>query len=140
MAVLGALAGPLAIAGYYGTSFARGYGVSMSFVLLWAVAGVLFGAVMGLAVWLLRSPMRPTWLRAVAAGYWPGIAAGEAAHGIVRIPVTTSVGYWIGEAIVAIAVLAATLWRKVRGWRATLAAVAAAAAIAVALFAVYGTV
>lgn len=140
MTLLGALAGPLAVVGYYGTSFFRGYGVSTQFVLLWAVAGVLFGSVMGLAMWLLRSGRRPMFLRAVAAGYWPGIASGEAAHGLVRIAETTSVAYWVGEAVIGVAVLMATLWRKVRGLAAAAIAVTASAAIAVILFVVYGGV
>ncbi len=134
---LGALAGPLVMVGYYATASLRGFGVSASWVVLWCVAGVLFGAVMGLAVWLLRGH-GAAWLRPLAAAVLPSVAVGEAAHGLARISESTPVGYWWAQAAIGVAVLAWTVATRLTGVAATLVACGATAAGAAAVFAAYG--
>ncbi len=118
---LAALAGPMTMAGYFGTSTVRGFGVSSPWLPFWCTAGFAIGVVLGSAVWVLcssetgRAPgtgrSARVW-RGLAAAAWPGIAIGEAAHGIVRIADSTPVGYWWTEYAVGVAVLAATcVWR-----------------------------
>lgn len=122
--LLGALAGPLAMVGYYGTSMLRGYGVSSSMVLLWCTAGVIAGAVMGYAVWLLRGN-GPRPMRALAAASFPTVALGEAAHGVLFIADTTPVAYWWSQGAVGVAMLVWLLVTRVSGvwWRVLACAV-----------------
>lgn len=132
----GALAGPLAMVGYYGMSAIRGFGVNPSMVLLWCVAGVLFGSVMGLAVWLIRS--RDDAWAGLAAGFWPGIALGEAAHGTQRIADTTPVGYWWTLAGLGVTVLAIVLVTRVSNVLPRALGIVTSAAVATVVFMVYG--
>lgn len=117
--VLAAAAGPLAMVGYYGASMVRGYGVSTSMVMMWCTAGVVAGAAMGLAVWLLRGN-GPLPMRALGAAVFPTVAVGEAAHGIMRIADTTPVAYWWSLGVVGVGVLVWLLVTRVPGvqWRA----------------------
>lgn len=140
--VLAAVSGPLAMVGYYSTSVARGIGASSGSVLLWVVAGVVAGSIMGAAVWAMRQPRSsppPAWLRGLAVGYWPGIALGEAAHGLVRISDTTPASYWWCQASLGVVVLVVLAWRCLDSVAARVAAAATAAGVAAALFVVYGT-
>jgi len=138
-ALIAALAGPTLIAGYYLTSQLRGFAASMSWVVLWATAGVLFGAVMGLAVWVLLHASR-LMVRAVAAALWPGIALGEAAHGLLRNGESTPAGYWWAQAVVAVVVLTAVTWKHAWSVLGCVLATVSAALIAAVIFAVYGAV
>ncbi|WP_062383108.1 DUF6518 family protein [Demequina iriomotensis] len=136
---MGALAGPLAMAGYYATSHLRGFGVSTSYVLLWCTAGVVVGAASGAAAWLLRQPGdRHGWLRGAAAGLLPGIVAGEALHGLVRIADTTPVAYWWTQLALGLALLAALAGVRLAGIGARVAAVATAVTVATAVFVAFG--
>jgi len=137
-AVLGAVAGPLAMVGYYSTASLRGFGVSLSMVAFWCAAGIVFGSLMGLAVWVLRGERASGLAGGAAAGYWPGIAAGEAAHGLTRIADTTPVPYWwvqLGLATVALAGLVAL---RLAGASARLIAVGTALAVGAGVYVVYG--
>jgi hypothetical protein len=138
---LAALAGPLVMVGYYATAAVRGFGVSSSWIVFWCTVGVAVGAVMGAATWTLRGAgnraQSPTWL-GLAAAVWPGIAWGEAAHGIVRVADSTPVGYWWSEVAVGLAVLAVLCATRVRSPRGVVLAVLAATAIAGGLFGTYG--
>ena len=136
-ALLGAAAGPLAMVGYYATTMLRGYPVGMRMVLFWCVAGVVSGLAMGVAVWLLRGHGDPV-LRGVAAGLFPAVALGEAAHGIRRIAETTPSTYWWAQAAVGVAVLVWLSLARLRSWRARLAALAVAVLGARVLFLIYG--
>ena len=138
-ALIGALAGPVLVAGYYLTAHARGFAASASYVALWSTAGVLFGAAMGLAVWTLLSPT-PTPAKAIAAALWPGVAIGEAWHGLARIADSTPAGYWWTQATVGVAVLVATAWYHVPTWSGRAIAAASTIVIAAGVFAVYGIV
>lgn len=135
---LGAAAGPLAMVGYYSTAVLRGYGASPSMVALWCVAGVAFGSAMGLAAWVLRGGPTTGWKAGAAAGYWPGIAAGEAAHGLTRIADTTPVGYWWAQLGLATAVLAILTGRRLGGARTRLIAAGTALTVAAAVYVAYG--
>ena len=136
-ALLGASAGPLAMVGYYATTSLRGFPVGMRMVGFWVVAGVVSGLVMGVAVWLLQGHGDPV-LRGAAAGAFPAVALGEAAHGLRRIADTTPSSYWWVQAAVGVAVLAWLMVARLTSWPARLAAVAVAVLGARALFAVYG--
>lgn len=133
----GALAGPLAMVGYYATTALRDYGVSMRMVLFWCVAGVVSGVAMGLAVWLLRGN-GPAWLRGLGAAVLPATAVGEAAHGVVRISDTTPVGYWLTLGALGLALLAWLAARRLDTTLERVLAVAATAVFAVVLFVIYG--
>lgn len=137
--VLGAAAGPLALIGYYATATMRGYAASSSWVLLWSVAGILFGATMGIAVWLLRGHGN-RWWRALAAAVFPAVALGEAAHGLLRIADSTPAGYWWVQAGAGVATLAWAVVRFVRAPGPAAATVAATAAGAGLVFLAYGSV
>jgi len=138
---LAALAGPLVMVGYYGTAALRGFGVSSTWILFWCTAGVAVGAVMGLAVWLLRRDdegRASSLLRGLSVAVWPGVAFGEAAHGIVRVSDTTPVAYWWSEVALAVLVLAVLCLRFARSARGVAAAILAAAAIGGGMFLTYG--
>ncbi|TRY18106.1 hypothetical protein FOJ82_08590 [Tessaracoccus rhinocerotis] len=135
--VFGALAGPLAMVGYYVTTALRDYGVSMRMVLFWCAAGMVSGVAMGLAVWLLRGN-GSRWLRGVGAAVLPATAVGEAAHGIVRISDTTPILYWSGLGVLGLALLAWLAARRLDGAVERAVAVAATAVFAVVLFLIYG--
>lgn len=140
---LAAAAGPLAMVGYYGTSALRGYGVSSSMVLMWCTAGVIAGALVGLAVWALRGfgdhlryigPMR-----ALGAAAFPAVALGEAAHGIMRISDTTPAAYWWGLGVVGLGVLGGLCATRVRSGRLIALAIVAALLGGAGLLWVYDT-
>lgn len=138
---LGAFAGPLVMVGYYGTAALRGFGVSSSWILFWCTVGVAVGAVMGSAVWTLWGPGRngaSSTRRGLAISVWPGVALGEAAHGIVRIADSTPVGYWWTEVAVGLAVLATLCTTRVRSRRGVTFAVLGTAVIAGGLYFTYG--
>lgn len=133
----GALAGPLAMVGYYATTALRDYGVSMRMVLFWCVAGVVSGVAMGLATWLLRGN-GPGWLRGVGAAVLPGTAVGEAAHGVARISDTTPVAYWWTLGALGLALLAWLAVRRLEGPLPRIVAVATTALFGTVLFLIYG--
>ena len=135
--LLGAMAGPTLVAGYYVTSHVRGFANSTSSIALWGAAGIAFGAAMGLATWLLRSRVGPMW-RAAAASLWPGIAIGEAWHGLARIADSTPASYWWTQAALGVAVLAVLSGWRVPTWSGRVLAVIFTAAVAAATFALYG--
>lgn len=136
-ALLGAMAGPLAMVGYFATSELRGFGVNMSWVVLWCTAGVIAGAALGFAVWTLRHSSAWPMLAVAAAGF-PGVAIGEGAHGVVRIADTTPVEYWWALVAVGVGVLVWLSVTRLRSARAMMLAGVATAVIAVALYLVYG--
>jgi hypothetical protein len=139
--MLGAVAGPLAMVGYYAASTLRGFGASSSSVLLWVSAGVVFGCVMGAAVWAIRQPLgaEPAlWIRGLAVGFWPGIALGEAAHGLVRIVDTTPTTYWWTQAVVGVVVLGILAVSRLTTWSARLLSIASVVAVAASVFVAYG--
>jgi hypothetical protein len=140
-AILGGVVGPLAMVGYYGAATVRGIGASTSSVLLWVGAGVVAGSLMGAAVWVMKQPRSSgpaPWVRGAAVGLWPGIALGEAAHGLLRIADTTPTAYWWTQAVVALVVLAVLAVRCLHSASERLVAVAVAALVAGSLFVVYG--
>ena len=134
--VLAAAAGPLAMVAYYGMSSLRGYGVSASMVVMWCVAGVIAGAAMGLAVWLIRGN-GPRPMRALGAAVFPTVALGEAAHGVIRVADTTPVAYWWSLAAVGVAVLVWLLLTRVPEARWKVLACVTTAVLGGVLFWVY---
>lgn len=135
--ILGALAGPAVLLGYYVTSTLRGFSTSPSWLLVWVGGGLVFGAVMGFAIWTLRSS-GPTLLRGLAAAVWPGIAIGEALHGLVRIGDTTSPAYWIVQAALGAGVLIWLLLTRVTGVVPRLVSAGATAVLAGILYVIMG--
>lgn len=138
---LAAVAGPSTMAGYYGTAALRGFDVSATWVAFWCTAGVAVGAVMGGAVWLLRSrggrAPAPAW-RGLAASVWPGVALGESAHGLLRVADSTPVAYWWCEVTVGVAVLAWLCATRVRSVVGTAIALLGTLAVAAGLYFTYG--
>ncbi len=135
--LLGALAAPLLVAGYYVTSHVRGFAGNASWIALWGTAGVIVGAAMGLAWWCLRARVSPV-LRAAGAAVFPGIVVGEAWHGITRISDTTPAAYWWTQAAVGVAVLVVLAASRIPTWTSRLLALLFTGGIAVAVFTVYG--
>ena len=138
-ALLGGLAGPTLVAGYYVTAHLRGFDGSASYIALWGTAGILFGAAMGIASWLLRADVGAIW-RGAAASLWPGIAIGEAWHGVARISDSTPAAYWWTQAAIGAAVLLTLAAWRVPTWTARALAVVFTAAIAAGVFVLYGSV
>ncbi|MHA6513327.1 DUF6518 family protein [Tessaracoccus sp. Z1128] len=136
-ALLGASAGPLVMVGYYATTHLRGFPVGLQMMVLWALAGVISGGAMGVAVWLLKG-RGPAVMRGVAAAFLPAVALGEAAHGLARISDTTPPAYWWAQAAAGAALLLALALGLLSTWRARFAALAVAVLGARALFVIYG--
>ena len=137
-ALLGGLSGPTIMAGYYVTAHLRGFDSNASYIALWSTAGIAFGAAMGLATWLLRARVGPV-LRAAAASLWPGIAIGEAWHGLTRIADSTPPSYWWTQAAIGSAALLIRAGTRVPTWAGRALAVVFTAVVAVVLYALYGT-
>ena len=134
---LGALAGPIAMVGYYATAAARGFAGSWSYIALWCTAGVVFGSIMGAAVWTMRGEgPRPLW-RGAAAGWLPGIAIGEGLHGLLRISESTSTTYWWTQIALAAVLLAALCATRVPRSGA-IGGIVTTLLTAAALFGIYG--
>ena len=135
---LGLVLGPLALlgmlAGYDLTTLARGNAVSTSTVVFWGAAAVVVGPVLGLgATWARDGDPRR-----VAIGVAPlaGILIGEAIHGLTAIADTTYGPYWVGEAVVGLALIA-WVGARTRSATAVLLCAALAGAIAAAFVAAY---
>jgi hypothetical protein len=92
------------LAGYALATEFRGYPVGTSMFVRWGVAAVIAGPALGVGGAWARGP-NP--LRA-AAGVAPiaGILLGEGLYGLTVVAATTSVGYWIGELALGLAVVA----------------------------------
>lgn len=138
-ALLGAVAGPLAMIGYYATSDLRGFGVNMSYVILWSTAGVIAGAAIGWAVWTLReSRTRP--FAAGAVAIFPGVAIGESAFGLIRNAATTPVVYWWTAIAVGILVLVWLSVTRLRGPSTVAVACAGTILIAAVIYVCYSAI
>ncbi len=92
------------LAGYALATEFRGYPVGTSMFVRWGAAAVIAGPALGVGAAWLRGP-NP--LRA-AAGVAPiaGILLGEGLYGLTVVAATTSVGYWIGELALGLALVA----------------------------------
>ncbi len=77
-------------------------------------------------------------LRGAAVGFWPGIALGEAAHGLTRIAGTTPTAYWWAQAAVGLVVLAALAATALDGVRPWVVAVTSTIVVAGGLYVAYG--
>ena len=117
------------LAGYALATEFRGYPVGTSMFVRWGVAAVIAGPALGVGTAWLRDP-NP---RRAAAGVAPiaGILLGEGLYGLTVVAATTSVGYWIGEVAVGLAlvVLAAIRLRNGPGIALMLALSAIASVI-----------
>lgn len=137
-ALVGALACPALMAGYYITSHVRGYASSASWIALWTTAGLLFGAAMGLAVWCLLS-RTPLPVKAASAALWPGIAIGEAWFGLTVNAESTPPAYWWAQVAVGLVVLVAVGCKHLPTWAGWVLAVVFAGVVAVVVHAAYAT-
>ena len=133
---LGAAAGPLAMVGYYVTAQVRGYGMS-SWMVFWSAAGIVIGALVGVAIVLMRRRPHPL-ATAGAVGWMPGLALGEAAHGLLRVSDTTPVAYWWTQALISVAVLVWLALTRLDTLVSRLASLAAAVLVGAALWVAYG--
>lgn len=92
-------------------------------------------------MWAMRRPREEApsmLLRGLAVGFWPGIALGEAAHGLTRIADTTPTAYCVAQAILAVVVLGVLMSTALTGVRPRLVAGASTAVVGSALYVVYG--
>lgn len=133
---LGAAAGPLAMVGYYVTAQVRGYGMSAGLV-FWSMAGIVIGSLVGVAIVLMRRRLHPL-ATAAAVAWMPGLALGEATHGLTRIADTTPVAYWWAQALLAVGVLVWLAITRLTTLVARLASLAAAVLAGAALWVAYG--
>lgn len=133
---LGAAAGPLAMVGYYVTAQVRGYGMSAGLV-FWSMAGIVIGSLVGIAIVLMRRRLHPL-ATAAAVAWMPGLALGEAAHGLTRIADTTPVAYWWAQALLAVGVLVWLAITRLTSLASRAAAVIATAGVAAVTWVVYG--
>ena len=122
------------LAGYALATELRGYPVGTSMFVRWGAAAVIAGPAVGVGAAWLRGPDP---LRA-AAGIAPvvGILLGEGLYGLTVVAATTSVGYWIGEMALGLAlvVLAAI---RIRSWRGIALMLALSAIASVVFYLVY---
>lgn len=104
-----------------------------------ALAGrALAGVGMSFGQTVAPDARAPFFNSAAPVAAWPGIAVGEAVHGIVRIGDSTPVGYWWTQCAVGVAVLVATcLWRARQRLSVTVA-VLGTVMVASGLFLTYG--
>jgi hypothetical protein len=97
------------LVGYALATQLRGYPVGTSMFVRWGAAGVVAGPALGIGASWLRGtdPLR------AAAGVAPiaGILLGEGAYGPTVVAATTSVGYWIGELALGLAVVVLAAFR-----------------------------
>ena len=102
-ALIGVVALVAMLVGYALATELRGYPVAASMFVRWSTAALIAGPALGVGASWLRGPDP---LRA-AAGVAPiaGILLGEGAYGLSVVAATTSVGYWIGEFALGIAVV-----------------------------------
>lgn len=91
--LLGVLALIGEVLGYYGTSAARGFGVSVGSVAFWLLAAVVFGAVGGAAAGLLGEPAMHRRLTGLAVP--TGILLGEGGYLVTAVGRAVLVPYGI---------------------------------------------
>lgn len=99
-ALLGAVALGAMLAGYELATIARGFGVSRSVLVFWALAAVVVGPVLGVgAAWVRGDDSRRIALGVAPLG---GILIGEAIYGLTLVADTTFGPYWVVQAIVGL--------------------------------------
>ncbi len=89
------------VVGYYVTAGLRGYAVSTTWVGAWLVVALLAGSVLGIAAVGLRAHRRV--VRVAAGLVLPGLLVAESAYGLTVVGGTTPAGYWVAEAVLAVA-------------------------------------
>ena len=122
------------LAGYALATDLRGYPVGTSMFVRWGAAAVIAGPALGVGAAWLRGPDP---LRA-AAGVAPiaGILLGEGLYGLTVVAATTSVGYWLAELALGLAVLVLAAIR-IRTWRGIALMLALSAFASVVFYLVY---
>jgi hypothetical protein len=92
------------IAGYALATELLGYPAgAVSLFVRWGAAAVVAGPALGVGAWL-RGPNR--FRRAFGIAPIAGILLGEGLYGLTVVAATTSVGYWIGQVAVGLALVA----------------------------------
>ncbi len=136
-AMLGALALAAMVIGYGLAANVRGIPTGRSLWLLWGVAAVIVGPVLGVGA---------TWVRAgdgrqAAAGVAAiaGILAGEGAYGLTRIADTTSPVYWTLQAVVGVAIVVFVARMRALTRRDIATCLILTVIVAVAFVVVYGS-
>lgn len=134
--VVGLLALGGEVAGYYAiASPLRGISTSASERLLWTVAAIVIGPLLGLAAWSIRAG-RPT-ARAVAIGAIGGLVIGEGLHRLIRLS-SDDIAGWVAvvAGFVGVAITQSHVNRRPVG--ETLALIASLVLVAGLTYAAYG--
>ena len=122
------------LVGYALATELRGYPVGTSMFVRWGAAAVIAGPALGVgAAWLRGTdPLR------AAAGVAPiaGILLGEGLYGLTVVAATTSAGYWVGEVVLGLVVVALAAIR-LRTWRGVAVMLALSAVATVVFYLVY---
>jgi hypothetical protein len=124
------------VAGYYAiASPVRGITTSASERLLWTVAALVIGPLVGLAAWSIRAG-RPS-ARAVALGALGGLLIGEGLHRLIRLS-SDDVAGWIAVGVGFVGALAGQWSAPRRSGRDWLAWAAALVLLTGLTYAAYG--
>jgi hypothetical protein len=117
------------VLGFYVVEACRGWGVSRHQVVLWSVASVAIGPLVGLAAdWLRHAGRR---MAALGAGALGGLLAGEAVWGLTGLRLSSPAGYWHVQFVLGVALAAGLpLWRARRYLRGSVSALAVSLAAA----------
>lgn len=130
-AALGTASFVLLVLGYTAVSQLRGYHYSP---VLFGTVGLVVGPFVGLAAaWLRQAGYRA----AAGTALLAGIGIGEGIYGLTSVSDTTGVTYWIISLAAGVLVLAGMLWRRIRGTKPMLLALAGTATVAAAFVIAY---
>jgi hypothetical protein len=135
--LLGGLAGPFMMIGYYATAYLMDFDTSAEWAAVWVSVGVVFGVLMGFATWLMRAYVDIVW-RAIGASVWPAVAIGEAWHGLARINDPAQDTYWWAQAGVGVFVMLVLAGWRVPSWTARLVTIFLTAIGAALVYVAYG--
>jgi hypothetical protein len=106
------------VLGFYMVEASRGWGVSRHQVVLWCVASVAIGPLVGVAAgWLRHAGPRTA---ALGAGVLGGLLAGEAVWGLTGLRFSSPADYWHVQFALGVGLaVGLTLWRRRRDLRAS---------------------
>jgi hypothetical protein len=134
-ALLGATALATLLAGYAIATSVRGFPVGTSLLVFWGAASIAVGPALGVAAAWVGGD-RPVRIAAGAA-LIAGILIGEGAYGLTVIADTTPAVYWVGEAIVGLAIAVVASVRRLGSVRDRAIGAGLTALVAAAFYVTY---
>jgi hypothetical protein len=101
------------VLGFYAAEAYRGWPVSRHQIVVWCVASVVVGPLVGLAAGWFRHAGRTA--GALGAGVLGGLLAGEAVYGLTKLTLSTPAHYWDVEFALGVGLtIGLPLWRSRR--------------------------